>query len=187
MSTTVAVRHTAEERREQILGAAIARFGETGFHGTSTEKIAADVGVSQPYVFRLFGTKKQLFIAAVDWAFRETQLAFREAARDGTDTGDIFKRMADAYWGLLQDQRYLGIQMQAYASCGDPEIREVVQNAYGRLVDEVSSTTEASPAQLSRFFADGMLLNVAASMGVLEAESGWAATIREGCLQGVDP
>jgi AcrR family transcriptional regulator len=182
-----AVRHTAEERREEILGAAVTRFGETGFHGTSTEKIAADVGVSQPYVFRLFSTKKALFIAAVDWAFRETQLAFGEAARGATDSQDAFKRMADAYWGLLQDQRYLGIQMQAYASCADPQIREVVQKAYGRLVDEVSSTTEASPARLSRFFADGTLLNVAATMGVLEAESGWAATIREGCLKGDEP
>lgn len=182
-----AVRHTAEERREEILGAAVKRFGETGFHGTSTEKIAADVGVSQPYVFRLFGTKKELFIAAVAWAFGETRLAFRDAARDAADPEVGLDRMGQAYWQLLEDEKYLGIQMQAYAACGDPEIRQVVQDAFGSLVDEVSATTGASPVQLSRFFANGMLLNVAASMGVLGAESGWAATIREGCLQQGEP
>ena len=78
MHAAVAVRHTAEERREEILHAAVARFGTTGLHGTSTEAIAADVGVSQPYIFRLFGTKKQLFIAAVRWGFDHTAEVFRD-------------------------------------------------------------------------------------------------------------
>ena len=184
MNAAVAVRHTAEERREEILGAAVTRFGRTGLHGTPTEKIASDVGVSQPYVFRLFGTKKKLFIAAVEWAFRETLEAFRRAAHEATDPRDALRHMGAAYWQLLQDERYLGIQMQAYASCNDVEIREVVQTSFGRLVDEVAATTDASPEQLSRFFADGMLLNVSASMGVLDAGSGWAATLRDGCLTG---
>lgn len=186
MNAAVAVRHTAEERREEILAAAVGRFGATGLHGTSTETIARDVGVSQPYLFRLFGTKKELFIATVEWGFRETLDAFRAAAQDATDPHDAFRRIGDAYSRLLLDRRFLDIQMQAYASCSDPQIREVVQRGFGRLVMEVYGATDATPDQLSRFFGNGMLLNVAMSMGVVEQEDGWPAMIREGCVGSFD-
>ena len=61
MTTAAAPRLTADERREEILLAAVARFGETGLHGTSTEAIARDAGVSQPYIFRLYGTGRAYY------------------------------------------------------------------------------------------------------------------------------
>ena len=69
----IAVRRTSDERREEILEAAFTAFSETGFEGTSTDDIAAAVGISQPYLFRLFGTKKELFLAAVERCFEETE------------------------------------------------------------------------------------------------------------------
>ena len=59
MTPTTTQRQSAEERREEILEAALVEFADRGLHGTSTEDIARRVGISQPYVFRLFGTKKQ--------------------------------------------------------------------------------------------------------------------------------
>jgi len=53
----VTTRKSADERREEILVAALEEFGEHGLHGTSTDDIARRAGVSQPYLFRLFGTK----------------------------------------------------------------------------------------------------------------------------------
>ena len=79
MSPT-AVRMSAEERREAILEAARLEFASTGFHGTSTETIAERAGISQPYLFRLFGTKKELFVASVRRCFRETLETFQRAA-----------------------------------------------------------------------------------------------------------
>jgi AcrR family transcriptional regulator len=186
MSTAVGTRHTAEERREEILHAAVARFGQTGLHGTSTELIARDVGVSQPYLFRLFGTKKQLFMAAVEWGFAETLETFRVAIAAASDPHDAFRRVGDAYSALVSDQRYLGIQMQAYASTDDPEIRELVQLGFGRLVTEVQAATDATPRQIAGFFGRGMLLNVAMSMGVIDQEDGWPALVREGCIGGFE-
>ena len=55
-----AERKTAEQRRDEILDAALVEFAERGLHGASTEAIARRAGISQPYVFRLFGTKKEL-------------------------------------------------------------------------------------------------------------------------------
>jgi AcrR family transcriptional regulator len=184
MNAALATRHTAEERREEIIVAAVARFGSTGLHGTSTQTIADDVGVSQPYLFRLFGTKKELFIAAVESGFRSTLEAFQDAARDAADPHDAFRRMGNAYDELIQDRRFLNLQMQAYASCADPEIREVVQLGFGRLVMQIHEATNATPEQLASFLGRGMLMNVSMSMGVADHESGWPGMVREGCVGG---
>jgi AcrR family transcriptional regulator len=186
MQPAVAVRHTAEERREAILQAAVVRFGATGLHGTSTETIARDVGVSQPYLFRLFGTKKELFMAAVEWGFRETLETFRNAAGEAADRHDAFRRMGEAYVTLIADRRYLDIQLQAYAATDDPQIRQVVQEGFGRLVIEIVRHTDANPAQLAEFLGRGMLLNVAAAMGVADQQTGWPAMVRQGCIGGFD-
>lgn len=182
MNTAVATRHTAEERREEILRAAVTQFGKTGLHGTSTDLIARDVGVSQPYIFRLFGTKKELFMATVEWAFSYTLERFRQAGEGATSPHDAFKRIGDAYFDIIRDRRYLDIQLQAYASTDDPEIQAVVKEGFGRLVTEIVRQTGASPEQLAAFLGRGMLLNVTGAMGVLEARSGWAAYVREGCI-----
>jgi AcrR family transcriptional regulator len=184
MSTSAPVRHTAEERREEVLRAAVMRFGKTGLHGTSTEIIARDVGVSQPYLFRLFGTKKELFMAAVRWGFGHTTEEFREAGEGATDQHDAFRRIGLAYEQLIADGRILGIQLQAYASTDDPEIQAVVEDGFGQIVTEIVRHTDATPDQLAAFLGRGMLMNVASSMGVLSAETGWAALIREGCIGG---
>jgi AcrR family transcriptional regulator len=185
MSAAVATRSTAEERREEIIHAAVAHFGQTGLHGTSTETIARDVGVSQPYLFRLFGTKKELFIAAVRWAFQRTVEAFHEAGEAATDTHDAYRRIGLAYEALIADRRYLGIQLQAYASTDDEEIRAVVEEGFGHLVEEIVKHTDPSPVQLVGFLGRGMLMNVAGSMGLLEATEGWASMVRQGCIEDV--
>jgi AcrR family transcriptional regulator len=184
ISAAVAVRHTAEERREEILQAAMTHFGLTGLHGTSTETIAREVGVSQPYLFRLFGTKKELFMEAVRAGFEQTILSFREACEGAADGHEALKRMGDAYLGLIEDRRYLGIQLQAYAATDDPEIRAVVEESFGRLVTEVVRLSDVTPQQLTFFLGRGMLLNVASSMGVLRSPTGWARMIHEGCIGG---
>ncbi len=71
---------TADERREAVLAAARTAFAEGGYYGTSTDAIADAAGISQPYLFRLYGTKKELFIAAVRRCFRETLETFQRAA-----------------------------------------------------------------------------------------------------------
>ncbi len=75
--------------------------------------------------------------------------------------------------------------MQAYAACDDPEIREVVRSGYGELVDYVERVSGLPPERIAHFFAKGMLLNVIASMDLLQADEGWAQRLLEGCRQDV--
>src|ERR671925_341134 len=78
-------RHTTDERRDEVLQAAVAEFALHGLHGTSTELIARRIGISQPYIFRLFPTKKDLFLAAIDQCFDRVEAAFRFAAGEASE------------------------------------------------------------------------------------------------------
>jgi AcrR family transcriptional regulator len=182
MSPT-ATRMTAEERREAILEAARDEFASTGYHGTSTETIAERAGISQPYLFRLFGTKKELFVASVRRCFRETLETFMRAA-EGKRGEEALKAMGESYMGLLTDRSRLMAQMQAYASCDDPELRAVVREGYGDLFSWIERVSGVPPAELSRFFAQGMLLNVVAAMDLLNSDEPWAKRLLEGCREG---
>ena len=174
---------TAEERREAILEAARDEFASTGYHGTSTETIAERAGISQPYLFRLFGTKKELFVASVRRSFRETLETFMRAA-EGKRGEEALKAMGESYLGLLTDRSRLMAQLQAYASCDDPELRAVVREGYGDLFSWVERVSGVEAAELGRFFAQGMLLNVVAAMDLLNSEEPWAQRLLEGCREG---
>jgi AcrR family transcriptional regulator len=173
-------RKSAEERRESVLDAALVEFAARGLEGASTDEIAAKAGISQPYVFRLFGTKKELFKMVVTRCFRQTLETFQQAA-EGKRGEAALEAMGKAYVEkLLVDRVRLRGQMQAYAACDDPEIREVVRDGYGDLVAYVERVSGLGPEKVSRFFATGMLLNVIGSMGVEDMSEPWAARLLEG-------
>jgi AcrR family transcriptional regulator len=130
-------RKTAEERREEILVAALFEFGEHGLHGTSTDNIARRAGVSQPYLFRLFGTKKELYLEVIRRCLRDTLQLFQEASA-GRTGDDALEAIGDAYVQLLKDRTRLRTQMQAYADCDDPDVREVIREGFGALVEYTS-------------------------------------------------
>lgn len=181
----VAQRKSATERRDEILEAAVHEFAAHGLDGASTDAIARAAGISQPYVFRLFGTKKQLFIATIERCMRGTLEMFHTASA-GLRGDDALAAIGRAYSErLVSDSTYLRSQLQAYAACEDPEIREVVRRGYGELVEYVERVSEAPGEEIARFFAKGMLLNVMASMDLLQADEGWAQRLVEGCRKDV--
>ena len=152
------------------------RFATEGYRGASTEAIARDAGISQPYLFRLFGTKRDLFLACHGVCMERVHETFRTAAR-GLPAAERMPTMGRAYIELLADRRLLLFQMQSYAACSDAEIQVHVRTRYRALVQEVTRLTEAEPHAVWQFFAHGMLLNVIASLdlaGVADRDP-WAA------------
>jgi AcrR family transcriptional regulator len=158
------MRKSAEVRREEILAVAMVHFAEGGYHGTSTEAIAREAGISQPYLFRLFRTKRELFLAANDRACGKVIEAFRRAAADASP-GEELHAMGCAYMDeLLPDRHAILMMMQGYAASADAEIREHVRQRYGEVVSEVAELSGASPDEVWSFFATGMLLNIVAAL-----------------------
>jgi AcrR family transcriptional regulator len=167
-------RMPAAERRELVLDAAVAEFGVHGLAGTSTEDVARRAGISQPYLFRLFPTKKALFLALVDRCYRRVADTFTAAA--GDLTGDeALAAMADAYELLLDDRILLLLQMQALAACDDPEIRAATRAGFKRLWELVERLTGLPFQTVVDFFAVGMLMNVAAAMDLPSVDERWTS------------
>jgi AcrR family transcriptional regulator len=177
VNTLGTTRKTAEERREDVLEAAREVFAKHGLSGASTDEIARKAGISQPYLFRLFRTKKELFISAAERCFAETLATFRQAA-EGKIGEEALKAMGKAYGELIRSNpNRLRAQMQTYAACEDPDVRAVAQKGFGELVGFVGQASGADDETVSRFFAKGMLINVVASMGLLDADEAWARTL----------
>ena len=169
----------ASERRDALVEAAVHEFARGGLHGTPVDKIARRVGVAQPYVFALFGSKKELFLAAVERAFGLIEETFTAAALEydpaiAEPDADVLRAMGHAYTGLLETHRdYFMLQHQAYAACDDPEIRERVRALYAHLVAHVSELSDgATQERIDEFFRYGMWMNVAAAMGVDDLSAG---------------
>jgi AcrR family transcriptional regulator len=173
-------RKSAEERRDEILEAALVEFAERGLHGASTDEIAKRAGISQPYVFRLFGSKKDLFKATIARCFRETLELFQRAA-EGKRGEEALRAMGQAYEQLLVDRTRLRAQMQAYAACDDADIREVVRDGFGDIAAYVERVADLPAEDVSRFFANGMLMNVMASMDLYEKPEAWSQRLLAGC------
>jgi AcrR family transcriptional regulator len=156
-------RKTAEERRAELITVASSEFALTGLHGTSTEAIARRAGISHAYLFRLFGTKKDLFIACAAACLERTLDTFRTAAH-GDSPQERLDAMGEAYVEMLADRELLLAQMQLYAACSDPDICEVARAGFIRIRDEVAHLSGAPGEDLHRFFSKGMLITIAASM-----------------------
>src|SRR5258707_11460955 len=172
-------RKSKDERRKDILDAAMTVFAERGLHGASTDEIARLAGISQPYVFQLFGTKKELYLAGVARCFRQTLEIFQRAA-EGKRGEEALHAIGEAYGVLLESDRiYLRAQMQAYAACEDPEICAVVRAGFGDLVTYVERVSGVGSEQLAMFFSGGMLMNVLSSMDAPVED--WGRRLVEGC------
>ena len=76
----MAGRMSGPERRSQVLGIAADEFADHGLHGASIEAIAREAGITQAYVFRMFGTKKALFVELVGAAFDRFSDGMSQAA-----------------------------------------------------------------------------------------------------------
>ena len=176
----MAVRLSASERKDDVLDAALVAFAASGYEGTSTEDIARAAGISQPYLFRLFGTKKELFVATVTRCFRETLETFQRAS-EGLRGEEALQAIGRAYMELLdQDRTRLHLQLQSYGACDDPEIRRAVRDGYGDLVAYIERLSDLPPDRVAAFFATGMLLNILSAMQVTDGSEPWAKRLLQG-------
>jgi len=173
------VRMSGRERREQLLAIAEEEFAAAGLYGASTEAIARRAGITQAYVFRIFGTKKQLFLACVDAAFERMTLAMLAAA-GGTTGIDALTAMGHEYNDMLADRTTLLLQLQgtAAAAAGDGEVRDAVRASFGRLWQAVADTAGLDAVTVKAFLAFGMLLNTSAALDLPEVDASWAKQAR---------
>lgn len=167
------------ERREAVLEAAIAEFGVYGLHGSTTEAIARRVGITQPYVLRLFGNKKEMFLAAVERVCDrvvEAWLAALEELQEDAGPEERIVALAGAYVGLMGHREELLLLLQAFGASKDPDVLRVSRRRLRQMYEYARQSTGASDERVHRFFAHGMLLTVAAGLDLpaIAGEEKWA-------------
>jgi AcrR family transcriptional regulator len=176
----VSTRQTAAERRVAVLSAAVTEFAKSGYAGTSTDAIAARAGISQPYLFRLFGTKKDLFIATHDLVGSRIVTALTRAI-EGLDHEEALHAMGMAYLQLMQDPEMLQVQMHGYAAAtSDPDIAAACRKTFEVLWHLVKDKLELDPEMIQDFFANGMLISVMSAIDLLSVKEQWAQSICPG-------
>jgi AcrR family transcriptional regulator len=170
----VSTRMTASERRTAVLAAAITEFARSGYAGTSTDAIAARAGISQPYLFRLFGTKKGLFIATYELV-SDRIIAAMTRAGTGIEGEVAMAAMGEAYTELLQDPEVLQVQLHGFAAApGDPDIAATCRRTFEVLWHLVHERTQLDDDELLRFFSMGMMMNVMSAIDLLSVHEHWA-------------
>ena len=170
-------RQTADERRTAVLAAAISEFARSGYAGTSTEAIARRAGISQPYLFRLFGTKKDLFVATYDLVGNRI-IHELTSVSEGLEGEDALKAMGTAYVELMQDPELLQVQLHGFAAApGDPDIARSCRRTFEVLAEVVNARTGLSDDEMRQFFAMGMLINVMSAIDLLSISDHWAQNL----------
>src|ERR1700728_973768 len=170
----VPIRQSAEVRRASVLNAAIVEFARSGYAGASTEAIATRAGISQPYLFRLFGTKKELFIATYSMVTSRIEEAFA-AVTEELEGEEAMVAMGMAYLELLQDPDLLQVQLHGFAAAAaDPDIARACQETFRRLWNLVTRYADVTPETMREFFAQGMLRSVIAAIDLRSVAQPWA-------------
>jgi AcrR family transcriptional regulator len=161
---------SADDRRELVLAAATRAFSRGGYAGTSTDAVAKEAGVSQPYVVRIFGTKLELFLEVFALACDRIREAFEsvlaQAPFDPDDDED-WGRLGLAYTELLRDRDLLMVMMHGFAASNDDQIAQQSRAGMSRIFATIRSTG-CTDEHAQEFIAQGMLLNVMLSMRATE-------------------
>lgn len=165
--TEVKSRMSSDQRREQIVAAAIAVFGAKGYVGTTTDDVARAASVSQPYVVRLFGTKENLFLAALGSALDRLLAAFRSAP----DVADLHQRgelMGQTYLNLLEVRGLHQILSQAFLLGAHPVIGPAARGGFAQVWHFLRDEAGFTPEEAQKFLATGMLINTMVGLRMTE-------------------
>lgn len=163
-----------EQRREQILVAALHEFSHKGLHGGSTVSIAAEIGVSQPNIFRIFSTKHALFIAVLERVLTTIEATMLAAGERSPD--QPLHTMSDAWGSLMEERLNMFMLLQGYAASDDPVVRDLMHNWTRSMFERIEALPGAGEDSAHGFIAEGMLYMVATAMDLPAKTAGdpWA-------------
>jgi AcrR family transcriptional regulator len=174
-------RARSDERRQAVVTAAVECFAQKGFYGTTTHEIAERVGISQPYLYRLYPNKETLFAMAVDHVSEVMTQALMDHAPDPAAAEatpeQALQAARDAYSALVADRTILRFLMHANCAAGEPLVRAAVRRCYAKQVDTVQTLFHADEEAVRRWLGAGMVDNVVVTLGLGDIDEPWARVL----------
>ncbi|MBA9002940.1 MULTISPECIES: TetR/AcrR family transcriptional regulator [Thermomonospora] len=143
--TTRRVRKEPDERRDQILRVARELFSKYPYQSVSSTQIADAAGVSRGLLNHYFGTKRELYLAAVQHMLQVPPLPV-PAFVEGASVRSRVTQALDGWLELLERNRGTWITaLDMMASGGDPELGRILDEARDRAVDRVCEVVGLAP------------------------------------------
>ena len=173
---------TSVARREAVILAAMSVFASKGYLGTPVTDVAKRAKISTAYVFKLFASKEELFVAALDRCFEIMLAALSEGAEDCADQTPepLLFAMGGAYAALIADRKLLLLQIHAQSAADVPKIAKAFRRGLASIVSYVKARSNASDEAVQRFVAYGQLCHLITTAGIDADESSWARILTMG-------
>ena len=173
---------TADLRRETMIASAVKVFAKTGYYGTTVADVAKDAGISPAYIFRLFPSKEELFVAAVDRCYARIVDAVLAIAgvSETRDSSFVLSEIGLMYTGLIGDSALLMLQVQAQSVSNIPAVREAVHRGLKAVVEAIFERSGAAPAEVQLVMAYGLLCHLIVTAGLDQIDAGWAHALTDG-------
>ena len=181
MTQTHAKRLTAHERRQAVLDTACRVFSRSSFRGATTAEIAREAGISEPILYRHFGSKRDLYLACLDEAWRAFRAISEEAMT--ADPNGCLGAIGDAYMAKQARIRMIDLWIQALTEASEDEViaaalRRQVREVHEFLADVIRDgqargviAAERDPvAEAWIFVAAGLLATMDGRLGGLLGE-----------------
>jgi AcrR family transcriptional regulator len=168
----------AGERRQAVLDTACRVFAVSSYRGATTAEIAREAGISEPILYRHFGSKRDLYLACLDEAWAALRELAETAVAESPDA--CLGAVADAFMAKRSKIRLIDLWIQGLNETSDDpviakalrrQIREVHAYFTGLIADGqargVIAADRDSRAEAWIFVAGGLLATIDQRLGGL--------------------
>jgi AcrR family transcriptional regulator len=118
-------RLSAVDRRQVVLDTASRVFSQSSYRGATTAEIARESGISEPILYRHFGSKRDLYLACLEEAWRSLRESSEQAIAEGPDT--CLGAIADAWMAKRANIRLVDLWIRALNECDDAVVAEALR------------------------------------------------------------
>jgi AcrR family transcriptional regulator len=149
---TTRPRLSAEARRQAVLESACRVFMKSSYRGATTAEIAREAGISEPILYRHFGSKRDLYLACLDEAWQGFRVVCEQAIAD--DPQRCLGAIADAYMARRARVRLIDLWIQALTEASEDRL--------------IASALRKQVREMHDFFAD--VIRDGQARGVIAAD-----------------
>ena len=140
-------RMTADERRAQIIEVVLDLVNRFGVQGTTTARIAAAAGVTEPTLYKYFGSRREMLLAAVDVVFDRAEEVVKSS--DEIDAVQRLRKIGEYHTRETNAKRLGFVNPLFELMVAPPEtgLRDRVRSRNLRIIEALAAIVEEGKAQ----------------------------------------
>lgn len=190
----------AEVRREAVIDAAVRVFARTPYRAAGTAEIAREAGIAEPTIYRHFGSKRELYLAALERTCAGIVAAWRQIVAHTPESRAALDSIGEWYYqNIVANPDLLRLRHRATAEAEDDEVRETLRAGYREIEQILTDLIRRGQAQgeLPReidpratawlFIGVGQVLDLAVMAGLNPETEPWCDAIGDMFRRALQP